>query len=108
VYADNAFFETSVWDLKVIFGQLEQHTGKVNIDWHTAVTMPWLQAKLLSYYLRVNLAAYELAHGNIKVPSNVQPPTPEPPQEEPVASDPTASALYEAAKRLHAEMFENA
>jgi len=69
VYANNVRFETSVWDLKAVFGQLEQlpPSGELSVDWHTAVTMPWLVAKLLIYYLRINVAAYELANGCIKV-----------------------------------------
>jgi hypothetical protein len=32
----------SLWDWKIIFGQLEQYGGKPDIDWHTAVTMSWI------------------------------------------------------------------
>jgi len=106
-YANQSLVEMSEWDLKVIFGQVEQHTGKAAVNWHTAVTMPWLHAKLLSYYLRVSLAAYELTHGKIKVPANVLPPKPEPPNKKQLASDPNAKAVYQAVKNLHAEAFES-
>jgi len=61
VYANNVLFEPSVWDLKMIFGQLDQSEGKAVVEQHTAVTIPWAQAKVLSYYLQVNLTAYASA-----------------------------------------------
>jgi hypothetical protein len=103
VYANNSNFEPSVWDLKIIFGQLEQHTGNAEVDWHTAVTMPWMQAKLLCYYLRVNLAIHEAQNGPISVHRNVipilQPPVAG------AASDTNAQQVYEIITKIHAEVF---
>ena len=70
VYANNTAVEASVWDLKVVFGQWYQSGG---VDWHTMVTMPWAQAKLLAFYLRVNLAMYEAQHGKVIVPQAMWP-----------------------------------
>ena len=105
VYANNSRFEPSVWDLKLIFGQLAQHEAGPGEDWHTAVTVPWIQAKLLSYYLRLNLAYHEHQHGPFNVPSAVSPQLVDPPTEEQLRSDPKLLELYKVHKRIHEEMF---
>ena len=104
VYANNSQLELSVWDLKIIFGQLDQHVNPARIDWHTAVTMPWMQAKLLAYHLRLNLAFHEKFKGVIQVDKSVIPPPPEPPSGE-AANDPTTHAVYELFKKIYAETF---
>ena len=72
-YANNVHFEPSAWDLKIIFGQLDQSSGKPDVDWHTAVTLPWPQVKLLAYYLQVALFSYETENGKINIPPGVKP-----------------------------------
>jgi hypothetical protein len=79
LYANNVQFELSSWDLKMIFGQLDQSGGRVTVKQHTAITIPWTQAKLGLYFLQANIAAYEIIHGKIKVPSDVLPPELPPP-----------------------------
>ncbi len=103
-YANNFNFEPSVWDLKVIFGQLEQHTGAPEVDWHTAITIPWLQVKFVAYYLRLQAAWHDLQYGQLKAPSSVMPRQPEPPPGE-LANDSLAKKLYEAQKKIYDEMF---
>ena len=105
VYANNARFEASAWDLKILFGQLEQHTGTPTIDWRTAVTIPWSQAKILSYYLRLNLAFHEFQNGPISIPGRVVPPVYPAPTEKQLKDDPRAMEVYETNKRIHTEMF---
>ena len=46
-YANNVLFETSVWDLKMIFGQLDQRLGQNAVVQHTAVAVPWPQVKIM-------------------------------------------------------------
>lgn len=73
-YANNSLFEPSVWDLKIIFGQLiRAKDGKPGVDWHTAITLPWPQVKLFSYYLQINLAMHEFENGAVKVPERLYP-----------------------------------
>src|SRR6266851_907863 len=71
-YANNVMFEPSIWDLKLIFGEFSQRTGSV--DWHTSITLPWAQVKLMIYYLQANVAAYEINEGKIRVPNPALPP----------------------------------
>ena len=56
-YANNVFFVGSIWDLKILFGELT--AVEQQVDWHTAMTLPWAQAKLMSYYLQINIALHE-------------------------------------------------
>ncbi len=73
VYANNMRFELTAWDLRIFFGQL-MPGGRGEVDWHTDVTIPWAQAKLMHLYLGVNLGVYELENGKIKIPPGVLPP----------------------------------
>jgi hypothetical protein len=70
-YANNVYYEPSVWDLKLIFGELDQKLGANVIVQRTGVTLPWNHAKVLFHFLRVHLAAYEAEHGRIEIPKNI-------------------------------------
>ena len=105
LYANNTRLETSVWDIKVLFGELGQHTGQEIVTFHTAITMPWLQAKLLCYYLQLNVAVHELS-GKIAVPSQMMPSLPQPPTPEDGQADfPLRKQIHEIASAMRAEMF---
>src|SRR6266567_8546255 len=74
VYANNVRFEMTAWDLRLLFGQLMPISeGKGQVDWHTDVTVPWAQAKLMHLYLGINLTLYERENGKITVPPSVLP-----------------------------------
>jgi hypothetical protein len=75
-YANNFVFEPSDWDFKIVFGQLDQMSKSGIVNWHTAITMPWGVAKLLSYFLPLNILAYEITHGVIKLPEGALPQMP--------------------------------
>jgi hypothetical protein len=66
------------------------------------VTIPWIQAKLLSYFIGLHLEAYESVNGKIGVPTEVLPPEPVPPADGQIKS-PSAQALYELIKRRREE-----
>ncbi len=70
-YANNTLFEATIWDLKILFGEFFARDGKV--DWHTSMTIPWAQAKLMAYFLQVNVAIYEGSHGRIEIPAQMTP-----------------------------------
>jgi len=101
-YANNFHFEISSWDLKVLFGQLSLRSGKPNVDWHTAITMPWGAAKLLRYLLSLNIAIYESNSGPIKLPSSAIPPLVAPPSGE--LDTEQNRAFYALAIKLHNEL----
>ena len=77
-YANTFSFEHSAWDFKIVFGQMDQMAGRSddNVNWHTAITMPWGVMKVLSHMLILNVAAYELQFGHIQIPPSVMPPEP--------------------------------
>ena len=104
VYANNTRFEPSVWDLKVLFGELRRHTDKSVVQWHTAITMPWMQAKIFEYWLRVNLLLHQLENGSIQIHPNVLPPQPVLPSGE-LENDPIAKAQYEQSLKIYADVF---
>lgn len=101
-YANNVLLEASEWDLKLVFGQLDLSTGTPNVEQHTAITIPWLQAKLLHYFLGLNVALFEYQNGKIKIPLGLLPPAPPPltPEQE---ADPAAKKLFDLAKKVHQE-----
>jgi len=94
VYANYVNFEISGLDLKILFGQLNQPGAKANVDWHTAVTMAWPQAKIITYFLRVNLAIYEAAREIIKLPAAMLPATPTLPED--IETNPPSKKVFEA------------
>ena len=90
LYANNVQFEASVWDLKMIFGQLDQAKGPSVVDQHTAVAVSWPEAMIAAYFMIVNIVSYQSRNGPIQIPRVVIPPRPDP-------SDPS---LDEAGKKL--------
>jgi hypothetical protein len=106
IYANNAYFESSAWDLKIVFGQLEQPSGKpAIISQQLAVTIPWTQAKLLLYYLRANVEGNELVNGKIQIRKELLPP--EPPSLTPEQEkEPLAKEMHELFLKLRAEFLE--
>jgi hypothetical protein len=103
-YANNTTLEPTIWDLKLIFGEFSQRSQSV--EWHTSITVPWAQAKLLSHYLQVNLAVWEINHGKINIPEPMipQPPPVLTPEQE---KDPRAKAIFETIKKHNQEFIEN-
>jgi hypothetical protein len=102
-YANNFYLESSAWDLKIIFGQLDQSSTPNVIKQNVAVTLPWAQAKLLLYYLRLHLAAEEVADGKIHIRPDLIPPEVSPPTPDEVKNDPKLKSLFEVVKKLRAE-----
>lgn len=90
LYANNVNFELSVWDLKLIFGQLDQSRPEFSIEQHTAITLPWPQAKIGVYYMLLNLMIHQSRNGAINIPASVLPPRPDP-------NDPAAEPSYKPA-----------
>jgi hypothetical protein len=76
-YSNNVFLESSLWDMKLIFGKLDQQLGPSMIVQDTAVTVPWSQVKLIRYFLGLHLISHELQNGRIQIPSNIVPSIPD-------------------------------
>ena len=106
-YANNIYYESSSWDLKLIFGQLDQSEGKVKVVQHSAITVPWAQVKLMVYWLKGQIEAHELVNGKIHIPPPVIPSPLPPLTEDMKKSDPNAEAVYDIFKRLHDEFVSN-
>jgi uncharacterized protein DUF3467 len=102
-YANNAYFESSAWDLKIIFGQLDQPVGEAaRIRQNIAITVPWAQAKLVLYYLRLHVEANELQNGKVSIREDLLPPEPTPPSSE-LENNPIAQKMYELVRKLRAD-----
>src|SRR5581483_9868572 len=87
IYANNSTFQASNWDLKIIFGELDQSKGPNDVTRKVAVTIPWPQAKVLHYFLTLNLMAHETANQRIMVAPGIIAPLPDEP---PSGVDPEA------------------
>lgn len=104
LYANNIQFHPSEWDLRLVFGELDLQDGKLIIEQHTSMAMPWLQAKLMLYFLLLQVGVYEMSHGKIPIPTTVMPPEPTPP-EGGMKDDPFARRVYEYIKRTREDFF---
>jgi hypothetical protein len=96
-YANNVYFEATSWDLKMLFG--EWNGRSKSVEYHTSMTIPWAQAKLIAYFLQVNVAIHEANHGHIRVPENFVP-LEFPDLEGPAADDPKEIELQKSIKAL--------
>ena len=102
-YANNVFYESSSWDLKLIFGQLDQSEGKIRVVQHSAITLPWPQIKLMVYWLKGQIEAHELKNGKVQIPPPIIPPPLPPLTEELKKTDPNAEEVYAIFNRLRDE-----
>jgi hypothetical protein len=105
-YANNVFFEGSIWDLKVVFGSLDQSIGPNYVTQHTGVSLSWTQVKLLAYLLRFQLVAHEARMGKVNVPKGIINAIPAEPPESIATFLGTSSddlAAYQKARKLYEE-----
>jgi hypothetical protein len=72
-YANNVQIQSSNWDVKLIFGELDQSVGPNCVIQKLAITVPWAQAKALAYFLSVHLLSHEMDLGRIKIPTGIIP-----------------------------------
>ncbi len=82
LYANNVFLESSLWDLKLVFGHTDQQVGLNAIIQNAAVTLPWSQVKMLVYFLQSHVAAHETQNGRIIISDSLIPPVPDEPNPE--------------------------
>ena len=102
-YANNIALEQTAWDLKLIFGEYSNRVQ--GVEYHTSITIPWAQAKLLLYFLKVNIEAYEADHGKIYIPPASYPPTSSTIQSDP--NNPGLAKLIEIIDRNREEFLKS-
>lgn len=64
-YANNINVDTSAWDVKLTFGEVDQLSDGAVINEHTAITISWKQAKILAYLLQLQIIGHEGQQGHI-------------------------------------------
>jgi hypothetical protein len=100
-YANMVNFGNTIWDIRMIFGQMIQRGGEEVFDPKLAVTLPWLQAKAMSVYLQLNIFFHEKTNGKIEIPSHLLPSPVEPSEE---ITDPNIRASYELVRKKLAQI----
>jgi len=101
-YANSVTFEPTAWDLKLIFGQLDQVSNTTVVKQHLAVTIPWAQVKLALFWLRLQVDAMEEQAGKIPLRKDVIPPE-LPPLTNEQRNDPATKKLYECYRKAREE-----
>jgi hypothetical protein len=107
-YANHVFMEPSFWDLKLLFGQLDQSVEPLTVKQHTEITTSWAQAKVMNHFFNVQIAAYELMNGKIRLSKTILPAEIAAPTPEQLNEEPTSQRMYETLKKLRDEFVANA
>lgn len=73
-YANNVFFATSIFDIRMVFGEVVQFPNVLPfVEQHTAVTL-WREAKIAAIFLTMNVAMHENQFGVLDIPEGILPP----------------------------------
>jgi hypothetical protein len=80
-YANNVLFQPTGWDLTLVFGRTEPSKGPNVVLQDMQVTIPWSQAKVLVYFLQVQLIYQEMLNGRVLSPKGVINPPSRPTEE---------------------------
>lgn len=112
-YANNFQVESSPFDVKIVFGILDQSgVTKVPPDFqpaveqHTSINLSWPEIKLLIYFLQLHLAGHERENGNVKVPAAALPPE-VPAIAPPPFDNPQGERVFELMRRMRAEFIDS-
>lgn len=77
-YANNVQIQSTQIDLKMVFGLTDQIQGampvRFAVNQHSAVSLGWIQVKLLIYFLQLHLNGHELENGKVRVSPKLFPP----------------------------------
>src|SRR5579863_9840714 len=76
LYANNVRFEASAWDMKMIFGLLDQSKTPTRVLQHTSINIPLSQMAITAYFLIVNMVSHQATVGAIPIPTSILPPKP--------------------------------
>jgi len=74
IYVNSAQIEASIWDFRLIFGEMTQSSGKLLVEQSLAVIMSPQHAKALLNILASNLQEYEKKVGQINLPPRKEEP----------------------------------
>ena len=100
-YANNVLYQPSAWDLKLVFGELDQSLGENVVVQSCGITVPWRQVKVGIYFLQFHLTAYESAHGRVSVPKGVVREIPTQPPKEVTDKSPDAEKSWKQLRKLY-------
>jgi len=101
VYANQLQFEVSPLDLMIQFGKL---VAKGAVEWHTSVTLPWPQVKMLAFFLHANVIIHETTNGPVRIPTTMLP-SPYPPLSD-METNPVSKKLFDTIKAMRDELIE--
>jgi|SRR5665213_23619 len=109
-YANNVRFESSVWELKAFFGTLDQGAPDPkayppSVKFHTSISLPWTQAKLMAYGACINVLWHERLNGRIPVLPSGAPPSVEKMVSD-LGSTPDGKKLIELDALLRSVLFD--
>jgi hypothetical protein len=104
-YSNHVRFESSFWDLKILFNIYDQSTDPASYPTHTAIHLTWPQAKLMAHYLYMNVLFHEAAAGEAAtaIPDSMAPNPMQVPEK--LKDDPKALTLVERVERLRVDLF---
>ena len=105
LYSNNVHVESSGWDIKLNFGELDQKLGPNVVVQHTGITLSWPQAKLLNYFLQLHIAHHEAENGDISVPKGVIQAFPEQTPES-LAALGVSQKSYDDSRKIYLEFAE--
>lgn len=94
VYANNSQLASSLWELRIIFGQTEPSVGPDGVLQHTSLRLPWPQAKVLAYFLQLHILGEEMEHGRIVIGAGIIPELPANPPKELLERNPDAAKQW--------------
>jgi hypothetical protein len=73
VYCNNIQMASTSFDLRLMLGEIAESTEeKVIVEQRVQVAMTWIEAKILSDFLRANVQAYEELNGKLELPKNIE------------------------------------
>jgi hypothetical protein len=74
-YANHVYFATSVFDIRVMFGEILQFPDiPPFVNQHTSMTLSWREAKIAALFLAMNVAMHENKFGTLDIPDGILPP----------------------------------
>lgn len=105
-YSNHVLLEQSAFDLKLTFGIIDQRKTPADIEQHTAIILSWPEAKLLLYWIQINVALFEKENGKIKIPTNALPPEVSDPPPDPF-NTPEGRAAFDVMRKMRADFLAN-